>query len=277
MDDENKTSSDVERADHEKRHRSSMPFHTGFVPAGRHRFSAPRRKCRVVPKEITDTRSLDDFFAGLEIKAKLVGDVMADAKGARVTVATAVDDTGRDLIKPSKGEDAEEAKGFDEIDGDNPEITLKLASPARSAKTVQKITGTVEIFVPKRDPAARVIVPNVPAQTGTPLTAAGLQAAGMQVMVLTRDQYAAYKARQDAAEKKAASGKNAFGEALGKGLAEAFSKMFGMSDTLGPNDMALTISDPKSHLVSVEFEDADGKAIESDGRMTSGSRPDIFL
>ncbi len=67
------------------------------------------------------------------------------------------------------------------------------------------------------------------------------------------------------------SGKSGIGEALAAGLKDAFSKMFGLSDTLGPNDMALTVVDPKSRLVSVEFEKADGEKIEAQSSMTGGS------
>ena len=227
---------------------------------------------RVVAKDISDTRSTDNFFAKLEVKAKLVGDVMADAKGVRSTITTAVDDTGRDLVNPKKAGKAEESKGFEETDGDDPEITLSLASPARSAKTVQKIEGTLEIFVPKLDPAARIIVPNVLAHTGSSLNQEGLEAAGMQVVVWNREEYTAYKKKQEAAQKAAPkSDKSDIGEALVTGLKDAFSKMFGMSDTLGPNDIALTVVDPKSRMVSVEFENAAGEKIESQSQMTNGS------
>ena len=223
---------------------------------------------QAVPTEITDTRSTEHFFAGMKVKVKLVGDVMAEAKGVRSTVKAAVDNTGRSLIK----QDQDVLGKFDEINEDSPEITLELSSPARTAKTVRKITGTLELFVPKRDPAARVVVSDPLAHTGTPLQAAGLAAAGMQVTVWTKDQYAAYLKKQEEAKKAAEkSGKDDPGGALAAGFKEVLGKMFGGSDSLGPNDVALTYTDPKSRLVSVEFEDAAGKQIEAQSSMSGDS------
>lgn len=224
---------------------------------------------QTVATDITDTRSTDSFFGGLKVKVKLVGDVMAEAKGVRSTLTTAVDNTGRSLVKPGKDDGPSK---FNEISSDSPEITLEMASPARTAKTVHKITGTIELFVPKRDPASRVVVSSPMANLGSPLKAEGLGAAGVQVTVWNKELYDAYQKKQDAAEKASEkSNKDDLGAALGAGIKEIFSKMFGGSDSLGPNDVALTITDPKSRLVSAEFEDAAGKQIDPQSSMTGGS------
>lgn len=223
---------------------------------------------RAVPADVTDERSTDNFFSELKVKVKLVGDVMAEARGVRSTVHTAVDNTGRSLIKK---EDHDERPKFDETDDSSPEITLELASPARSARTVRRITGTIEIFVPGRDAASRVVVNSPLTHTGVPLKSEGLGAAGMQVAVWTRDEYLAYKKKQDAAKKAAAKpGKDDLGTALGSALEDMLGKMFGGSDDMGPNDITLTILDPKSRLVSVEFEDAAGKRVEPGSITTMG-------
>src|SRR6202008_13065 len=55
-------------------------------------------KVGVLAGEIKDSRTTGSFFAGMEVELKLVGDVLVDAKGMRLNVDTAVDDTGRNLI-----------------------------------------------------------------------------------------------------------------------------------------------------------------------------------
>ena len=228
---------------------------------------------RVAATDVTDERSTDNFFSGLKVKVSLVGDIMADAKGVRSAVKTAVDDTGRSLVKKDEHEGPAE---FDETSGSSPEITLEMLTPARSARTIRRITGTIEIFVPKRDPASRVLVDGVLTHTGVPLPSEGLRAEGMQVVAWNRDEYLAYKKKHDEAEKAAEKAAEKGGQdegvgtALAKGFGEMFSKMFGGTNDMGPNDVTLTILDPKSRMVSVEFEDPSGKEIESSGVTTMG-------
>src|ERR1044071_7173892 len=57
----------------------------------------------VMVNEVSDRRTTGQFFAGSEIKLKLVGDGLADIRGVRrIQISRAADDTGRNLIKEEK-------------------------------------------------------------------------------------------------------------------------------------------------------------------------------
>jgi hypothetical protein len=96
--------------------------------------SLPAQDVQTRLGDVKDSRTTGRFFAGLEIELKLTGDVLEDAKSMRVTVQTAADDTGRNLIDPEKTRE-----DFDTIGSFGPKntMTLKLKNPARKAVTVK--------------------------------------------------------------------------------------------------------------------------------------------
>jgi|GEM_PF-2892520 len=52
--------------------------------------------------DVKDSRTTGQFFGGLTVNIKLLGDSVADAESIRTVINTAVDDTGRDLIDHEK-------------------------------------------------------------------------------------------------------------------------------------------------------------------------------
>jgi len=66
------------------------------------------------------------------------------------------------------------------------ELWLKLAGPARGASTVT-LSGTVEAWIPSRDPASEVKVEKFTAKAGKPLAEPALKAAKVKLTVLPRD------------------------------------------------------------------------------------------
>ncbi len=57
----------------------------------------------VMVSEVSDRRTTGQFFAGSEIKLKLVGDALGDIRGVRrIQITKAVDDTGRNLVTDDK-------------------------------------------------------------------------------------------------------------------------------------------------------------------------------
>jgi hypothetical protein len=102
--------------------------------------AAVQAQVRVMADSVTDTRRSDGFFSKLEIKLKLIGDGLSDARAMRMKVARAVDETGKDLIPEKDREDK-----FEEIgsagDG-SPKFDLELKNPARRATVVEEISGS---------------------------------------------------------------------------------------------------------------------------------------
>src|SRR4051812_6356776 len=86
--------------------------------------------------DVKDSRTTGQFFAGLDIELKLSGDTLEDAKSMKVTLESATDDTGRNLIDSGKMREGFEAVG---AFGRRNVVTLKLKNPARKAATVKEI------------------------------------------------------------------------------------------------------------------------------------------
>jgi hypothetical protein len=243
--------------------------------------SASVAQVRVMPGDVKDTRRTDGFFNKLEVELKVLGDVLAQAKGIRYTVEKAVDETGKNLINEEKtGSDFEEISNPDSV-----KIELELKNPSRQAMTVKEISGTLEIFAPQRDPASSVTVPSFVKQTGKMIANPALKAAGLEVTIWTKEQFEANKKAEEEKLKKAMEERRKKGakegediaDALAEGLAKMFGGMFGAFGQMGENSVAFQVNDPNARLISIEFETAQGKSIERNGRMTMGDQPKTMI
>jgi len=87
--------------------------------------------------DVQDSRTTGQFFSGIEVKIKLLGDSVADAESVRTVIKTAMDDTGRDLIDHEKKENNFEKRNRQ--GGQNWELSLKLKNPARKANTIKEL------------------------------------------------------------------------------------------------------------------------------------------
>lgn len=136
--------------------------------------------------EVSDKRTTGQFFAGLEIKLLLSGAEVADAKGMRVKLESATDDTGKKLssAKNHMGS-SDDFKPLEEPFGGGGkktgefETSIDLENSPRSAKSVA-LVGKVELMSPKADPTS-VITANVAKDAGKALADPALKAAGAEI------------------------------------------------------------------------------------------------
>jgi hypothetical protein len=103
---------------------------------------------RIVVDSVSDARArtfANETSGRLTLMPKLDGEGLADAKAYRIRVTAATDDAGRDLLpeEPAPAPWEENAAGQG--------LWIHLASPARGATAVT-VTGTVDLWMPKRDP-----------------------------------------------------------------------------------------------------------------------------
>ncbi|MEK6301270.1 MAG: hypothetical protein AABO41_11150 [Acidobacteriota bacterium] len=232
-------------------------------------------KVGVLVGDVKDSRTTGTFFAGMEVELKIVGDVLADAKGMRLSVEVAVDDLGRNLI----GEKTESSE-FKEIDSSgktSASAKVELKNPVRQATTIRELSGSIELFTPRRDADSTATITHLSRTLGVPISAPALKAAGIELMVWNKVQFEARKkAEEDKLKKEMAakSKKDGEGEDLGESLASGLQKMFGglfsSFAQMEENSLAFQITDPQSKLVGIEFEDERGKPISNNGRMTIG-------
>jgi hypothetical protein len=234
---------------------------------------------RVLPGDIRDTRSTTSFFNKLEVEMKLIGDLVAEAKGVRVAVTKAVDETGKNLL-PEKARE-EEFKEIGSSNRENFKIDVELKNPARRAMAVQEIAGTIELFIPGRDPAATISIQNLAGAIGRRFDHPGLKAIGVELTIWNKAQYEARRQEEEAKmkqafeerkKKAAAAGESIedLGDALAEGLMKAFGGLFSAFSQMGDNGIAFNLKDPKWLLIGIEFEDAAGKTIDYQGRSSMG-------
>lgn len=115
----------------------------------------------------------------LTLQPKLDGEGLADARAFRLRLASAVDATGRDLLP----EEPEPLRWEERPSG--PGLWIVLASPARRAAFVT-VSGTIELWIPSRDPGAELAIPRALARPGAALAAPGLRSAGLTLRLAPR-------------------------------------------------------------------------------------------
>ena len=153
-------------------------------------------------------------------------------------------------------------------------LQVSMGTPARAASSV-KIKGTVELFVPTRDPNAIVKIDKALSKLDTPLSSKALKAAKVTITPLSPEGYAAAKKANKLDEKKIAEIR-AEGKKQGVPekeiemaieLAKAFENLDG--DT---PEGAVILSGTKSdfdRIFRVEILGADGKQVSTGNRSTS--------
>jgi hypothetical protein len=234
---------------------------------------------RVLEGSVAESRRNDAFSSALQVELKVVGDALKDARGIRVTVEKAIDETGKNLLEEKKAE-----KDFKEINllGDNnTKLSLDLKASERKASVIKEISGYLDIFLPAKDPKAVITVPNVMKGAGKPVINPALKAAGLEVTVWTREQYEVRKKaeedrirkeQEEKSKKGGAQPMEELGELMVEGLSKIFGGMFGGFDELSENSVILTIKDPNGKLLDIAFEDAKGKALKTGRSSSSGNQ-----
>jgi hypothetical protein len=227
---------------------------------------------RIAVEEVNDDRySAGPFSGALELKLKLSGDGMEGVQGVRILVKSARDDQGNPILpKETIGSD------FESPDNSLAEkVTLK--SPARKASSVF-VSGTAELFAPKRDPNAVVTVENALAQMNKPLSSKGLKASKVEVSVLSKERWAEEQKKQKPSEKDLAEMR---AEAKKQGasdkeieqaleLAKALSEAFG-----GVPENGVILSGPGAGMEliqSVKILGPDGEEIHVSSTMKQGDQ-----
>ena len=133
-------------------------------------------------EDVTDNRFTGQLIGGLEMRVKLTGNGLDKASAARIVIKEARDDKGTDLAKEYRIPD------FFGREYNQGTLQFSLASPARAASRV-KLKGTVELYVPGRDPNATVKIDKALSKLDAPLSSKALKASKVEITPLSRAAY----------------------------------------------------------------------------------------
>lgn len=227
-------------------------------------------------EEVIDNRMSGEFVGGLELRVKLKGNGLDKANAARVVVKEAKDDRGNVLPPSTFGND------FTPREYNSGMLQLQVGSPARAANIVS-IKGTVELFVPTRDPNAVVKVDKPFSKLDAPLSNAKLKSSKLSITPLSTAGYAErMKARKldDAKiEQLRAEGKKQGIPEKEIELAIEMAKAFDSMDT-PPAEGAVLLAGTKAdfdRIFRVDLLGADGKPLDTNGRSTSTRGDDALM
>jgi len=220
---------------------------------------------RVTPGNMKDSRTTGSFFAGLEIELAVTGAGLKGAKAFRLLLDTATDETGRNIIKESRTD----FESIHDEDADEASVTINLKNPSRRAMTLKEVAGSIELFIPAKDPAATITVTNISKAIGVPLSAPALKAAGAEITVWDKARYEARKKAEEEKKSRANRSEAGIGEALTETMTGLFGGLLGGLDSMDENSIAFQIKDPQLKIVAVRIQNSEGEVIGSGG-MTIG-------
>ncbi|MCL4806551.1 MAG: hypothetical protein KJ062_01945, partial [Thermoanaerobaculia bacterium] len=119
----------------------------------------------------------------------LPGTKQADVAAMRVVTKKVVDDLGTSLVPENAAEaQFESVSPGDSYPGEEPppvSVSVPLKTASRKAKVLKEVEADVELYTPALDPAALVSVPNLLGEAGKPLVSPVLQAAGVEITLLS--------------------------------------------------------------------------------------------
>lgn len=129
--------------------------------------------------DVTDNRvAAGEMRGSLELRVKIDGKNLDKVMAARVLVKEARDDKGNDLATGTRVPD------FTPREYNSGTLQVSVSSPARAASSV-RLKGTVELFVPTRDPGAVVKIDKALAKLDAPFASKGLKAANITLTPLS--------------------------------------------------------------------------------------------
>lgn len=193
------------------------------------------------------------------LSVTLPGTKNNDVAAMRVVTRKVVDDLGTDLVPENAAEAQFESVGQRETYGEEAPppvyVSVPMKSASRKAKFLKEVAAEVELYTPALDPIALVTIPKFLGEAGKPIVNPVLQAAGVEITILSKEQIEAEKKAYG--EKKRAESKKMGleGEMLDRIVGLAVESYLGSSWI----NVYLKVNDPKGAVFDYVFLDAEGK------------------
>lgn len=228
--------------------------------------------------EVIDNRVAHEMLTGsLDLRVKLKGTGLDKATAARVIVKEARDDKGNSLF-----EGGGNVPDFMGREYNNGALQFSLKNPARAASSL-KVKGTVELFVPGRDPNAIVKIDKALAKLDTPIANKAFKSAKIEITPLSAAGYAASRKTHtldDAkiAQVRAEGKKQGVPEKEIEAMIELAKAMENLDEPMLPNTVVLSAQKSTfDRILRVEILGSDGKPIDVGSRSTTTRGEDSIM
>ena len=227
--------------------------------------------------DVIDNRMSAGVLVGsLEFRVQLKGTGLDKATAARVLVKEARDDKGNALSTERLSDD------FSPRENNSGMLQFSVGTPARAASSVT-LKGTVELYVPSRDPNASIKVDKALAKLDTPLSHAKLKASKLTLTPLSPAGHNAWMKKHKLDEAKLAElraeGKKRGVDEKEIEMAIEMAKAFDSMDSALPEGTVILAGNEADfdRLFRVEILGADGKPIDVGSRGTSTRGDDAVM
>jgi hypothetical protein len=212
-------------------------------------------------RQVNDRRT-NGHFSALHITLELPKYHYGDITASRVIIATATDDTGRDLVEKSSSEPTLDPTGGGMMARD-PEMAARPASvsfdlknPERKAKSVKEVRGEIELYMPSKDPNSTAEVAKFMSLSGKTLSNKALSANNIEIAMISPAQIDVEKKKLGEAKRKEAKDAGMSGDDV-----ESYVKDY-LENVLKPDegDVIVRIKDPEKRIQEISYVDAGGEA-----------------
>lgn len=197
---------------------------------------------------VNDRRS-SGSFSRLTISVELPGIKSADVAASRVLLESAVDGAANSLIKEDESEPQMEPNPDTMYPkNDNPpapaRISIELKTPPRDATVVKEVRGSIELFMPSRDPNSVAVVPKFLSQSGKSVSNRVLKANGVEIAIVSKAQLEADRKKQADKKREEAKAEGAEGEDLESAVSNFLDLLFKPE----AGDVVLNVKDPNKRI-----------------------------
>ncbi len=128
----------------------------------------------------------------MTLTVTLPGTKHNDVAAMRVVTTKVVDDLGTNLVPENAAEAQFESVGQRDVYGEELRrrryVSIPMKTASRKAKVLKEVSAEVELYTPALDPAALVAIPKFLGEAGKPIVNPVLQAAGVEITILSKEQ-----------------------------------------------------------------------------------------
>jgi hypothetical protein len=222
----------------------------------------------VSASDVVDTRTTGSVRGECKVSLLLTGDAASDALGVRkINVTKALDSLDRNLV-PRSGYKIQNEPIDLTRQSSVLKATLSVCNPSRNASTIKLIEGEIELFMPTEANGAIVHLPGILSAPGRASDHPALKKYGIEITYLTKEAYEANKKQMEEQQSKAAL---EAGGVFAENFVGIMRGMFGeMGSGNAKNALIFLIQDPEKRIMEIELRDAEGHALTSRMRMSSG-------